>query len=330
MKTKIPVGVLENFFNSNFTVKTTPDPNEIRINSIYSDDSKFHTYINLEKNIFNDFKNGGGSIYKLIADFLSISEDQVFYTLVKEYSGRSNTTKEDLIKREEIIKEQIKIKLPEHLYWFSDVKSGFFRDKAYSYLKKRGIKEDYINEMGYCVDGDFDKRIIIPFWENGELVYFVARDYGGASGIKYKNPTGVGNRDFIYNYDKIKDEVIIAEGIMDILSLDEQVGFPIMSAHLSRTQVIKMFEKMPKRIIIVPDTDKTGSETLQRNIDIIYLYKPASVKIEFGVYHIPDGFKDLNELKERTGKNYIDFNECEKRGRKDFNVLRGWETLTKK
>jgi DNA primase len=105
--------------------------------------------------------------------------------------------------------------------------------------------------------------------------------------------------------------IVIAEGLMDILSLDNQIGFPILSAHLSKTQLIKLFEKLPKKIILVPDTDKTGKETLQRNIDLIYTYKPASIKTEILIYNIPDEYKDLNEMKIKTGKNYIDDNECE-------------------
>jgi hypothetical protein len=310
MNAKLPKEALSKFFSELFTIKETADKNEIRINSIYTNDEKYHLYINLEKGMFNDFKSGtSGHVNKLIAEILDIPESQVFVTIIKRFSNKDIFLAQTVT---EVIKEQSEIKVPEHTFWFSEVKVGIFRDRAYEYLKNRKIKEEYINEFGYCTGGDFEKRIIIPFWENKKLVYYVARDYSGKNEMRYKNPVGISNRDFIYNYDKIKEgcEVVIAEGIMDILSLDNQIGFPILSAHLSKTQITKLFEKIPRRIILVPDRDKTGELTLQRNIDLLYTYKPASVKTEFYVYYIPDKFKDLNEMKVKTGKNFIDLYEC--------------------
>ena len=53
---KIPAELLLNFFESEFNIKKTSDPKEIRINSIFKQDSKYHCYINLDKGVYYNFK----------------------------------------------------------------------------------------------------------------------------------------------------------------------------------------------------------------------------------------------------------------------------------
>lgn len=260
--------------------------------------------------VFFDHKTGEkGSVSKLIAETLDINENEVFVTLIKEYSSREDLERFSLV---EVIKEETKLELPKGLNLFAEVSKGIIHDKAIRYLRKRLITENVINELGYIYDDNspFNGRIFIPFYENDKLVYFLARDFAGSS-LRYKNPEGINSKEFVYNIDKVEEEVIICEGIFDALTLDKQVAFPMLSADLSKVQATKLFEKSPRRIIIVPDNDETGKRTLQKNLDILFFYKPASIRIAVGIYYLPDDVKDLNELKVKTGKDFIDFSECE-------------------
>ncbi len=54
---KIPERLLLQFLSSNFTIKKTSS-GEIRINSPFSQDKKYHLYIEPKKGVFNDFKTG--------------------------------------------------------------------------------------------------------------------------------------------------------------------------------------------------------------------------------------------------------------------------------
>src|SRR3990167_8956513 len=60
---------------------------------------------------------------------------------------------------------------------------------ARNYMKKRGfdIGELSMAGFGYCSDGDYFGYIIMPFYMDGKLIYFNARNYM-ASGPKYNNP----------------------------------------------------------------------------------------------------------------------------------------------
>ena len=75
-------------------------------------------------------------------------------------------------------------------------------------LKGRGFKISRLMRLGigYCAGGKYGGRIIIPYYQQGKLVYFNARKFLNA-GPKFLNPTeeeaGVGKSKLIYNYDAL-------------------------------------------------------------------------------------------------------------------------------
>jgi hypothetical protein len=59
------------------------------------------------------------------------------------------------------------------------------------YLSQRGItiKQIVKYNIGYCKDGLYSRRVIIPSYNSdGQLNYFVSRSYYPDEKMKYKNP----------------------------------------------------------------------------------------------------------------------------------------------
>ena len=90
--------------------------------------------------------------------------------------------------------EEIKVvdvKLPREFKEFDEKDGGLLTYKqAFKYLKRRGIDQEMIDEygIGYCVQGDYMGRIMIPSFNNMGIVdYFISRAYDG-NRMKYKNP----------------------------------------------------------------------------------------------------------------------------------------------
>jgi hypothetical protein len=227
-------------------------------------------------------------------------------------------TKKDILKdlskknvKEEILKVNKELILPEGLTFFYEKPEGIIAKKAFNYLKKRNISEDYIYKLGYIYnpEGRFGFSIFIPFYENNELVYFITRSLEG--GLRYNNPQGVDGRNFVLNYDNIqyKGDVFIFEGVFDALSLRKQVGTAMLTSSLSKEQVSKIYEKAPKNIILVPDNDDAGKASIKRNIDILNLYKPPSLDINFYIYNILKE-KDFNELSINNKIYEINLKDC--------------------
>lgn len=320
---KIPEKMLMRFLAENFEIKQT-STNEIRINSPFKEDKKFHVYIEPKKSLFTDYKSGkSGSMETFIADYLDINRNQVIITLIKEYglsfgefylNTESNFIMNEDTKEKEVMKNFLENE--KGLAFFNNQEVvGRFGTKVLEYLRNRKIEEKYIHNMGYVYreHSDYDKRLIIPFFENGCLVYFTARDITGESKLRYKNPPGLDTKEYVLNIDDINDELVICEGALDALSLNEkQVGTAMMSGDMGVKQINKIIEKSPSRIIYVPDQDATGFLKMEKNISNLFYYYPPSLNLDIFIYNIPKPFKDFNELKMNTGKDFILYEECEK------------------
>ena len=91
----------------------------------------------------------------------------------------------------------------------------------------------------------------------------------------------------------------------------EQAATCLLSADVGTKQLEKIFDKEPKTIIYVPDQDETGIKKMNSNIKKILTYCPYS-GLDIYIYNVPKGCKDLNDMKIKTGKNYILKKECTK------------------
>jgi len=104
---------------------------------------------------------------------------------------------ENTLKRISKNKEEIKtfpkidIALPKEYVRLSDSKSFILKNKVLKYLSNRNIGEYEIlkYDIGFCMDGRFSNRIIIPSYDiNNNLNYFTARSLDKHEPLKYLNP----------------------------------------------------------------------------------------------------------------------------------------------
>jgi len=134
------------------------------------------------------------------------------------------------------------------------------------YLEKRGItRKDILKwKIGFCSDGPFKGRIIIPsFNENGDLNYFIARTFTDEY-RRYKNPPV--SRDIVFNelYVDFDKEVTIVEGAFDAVKADNAV--PILGSTIRETS--RLFKKIvqnntPVLLALDPDA-KYKAENIKR------------------------------------------------------------------
>ena len=225
--------------------------------------------------------------------------------------------------RQSPVKDKQELIIPEGLKFFSEKGKGMFKIQALKYLLRRGIPKENIKKLGYIFEPGtiYDKTIFFPFWENGQIVYFTTRDFsdnrfihkedGNVDKIRYIAAKGMNSHDFVYNIDEIKEgeDLFIFEGLMCVLSLENQIGTATMTSTLGDKQAIKIWDRAPGRIILVPDNDKAGRKNLIRNYKKLLFHRPPSLgNVEILHYKLPGNVKDFNE----TGKHFIDINECKK------------------
>ena len=160
----------------------------------------------------------------------------------------------------------IKLQLPKEFKQLHFKPSGLFNpiyNKAVHYLTQRGITDSEIVKynIGYCEDGLYSGRIIIPSYdENGELIYFIARSFYEDEKMKYKNPPV--NRDVIVFENQINwnEPITLVEGAFDAFSVKRNV-IPLLGKFLLSKLKNKIFEKGVKEITIMLDSDAIEDST---------------------------------------------------------------------
>lgn len=131
-------------------------------------------------------------------------------------------------------------------------------------------------------------RIIVPYTFNGKIVGNTSRFLDNRT-PKYLNDQQPG---YVFNIDKQDKDwqvCIVTEGIFDALSID---GVAVMHDDISAEQA-QVLAQLNKRIILVPDFDKTGLKMIDRALELGYSVSLPNWEL---------GVKDVNDAVVKYGK----------------------------
>jgi hypothetical protein len=163
------------------------------------------------------------------------------------------------------VEEEPKLFLPKEFKQLYIKPKGFnpIYNHAIAYLRNRNItaKDIVKYNIGYCEDGLYGGRIIIPSYDDsGELNYFVARSFYEDEKMKYKNPPV--NRDVIVFEDMINwnEPITLVEGVFDSFSVKRN-AIPMLGKFLLNKLKNKIREKGVKEINILLDSDAIDDST---------------------------------------------------------------------
>ena len=149
------------------------------------------------------------------------------------------------------------VKLPEEFQpLFSASNESIIANKIRRYLKKRGITElDILKyNIGYCLTGDYEGRIIIPSYDqNNQLNYFVGRSFEN-SYYKYKNPSASKDIIAFENFINWNLPIVLVEGVFDAIAAKRN-AIPILGKSLSNSLLKKIVSNNVKQVYIALDSD---------------------------------------------------------------------------
>lgn len=199
------------------------------------------------------------------------------------------------------VREKKGMYLPEG-FLLLDQGSSYIGNTLRRYVSQRGfdVKDLSKRGWGYCYKGDYMGHLIIPFYENSQLVYFNARRVVGG-GPKYKNPdtstSGLGKSFLIYNRDSldIYRTIYVCEGAINAQTMGDN-AIASGGKAISRYQVNLLLKAQAEHYIILFDPDAKD-----RAINLALSLVPhKKVKVVF----LPEG-KDVNDLGRSTTLKYV-------------------------
>lgn len=158
------------------------------------------------------------------------------------------------------IKEKSNIYLPDNFINISLGNSQIGK-LARKYLINRGFDIKELSELGwgYCTKGKYLGYIIMPFYENGRLIYYNARLFLG-NGPRYNNPTisetGLGKSFIIYNKDALSlyRLVYLCEGVINAQTMGKR-GIAFGGKNISPYQINELIKSPASKFIILLDSD---------------------------------------------------------------------------
>lgn len=169
--------------------------------------------------------NFSGTSFKSLFKKLNLSND--LYSLIKSevnpYKLQNNCVDvfDNLFKEKVDCKEEI-LKLPNEYIPLYEYRNSVEYNNALKYLLSRGINkyDIYRYQIGYCEEGDFRQRIIIPsFDKNNCLNFFVGRSYYKDVKLKYNNCEFSKN---VIGFESLIDfsqEITLVEGVFDAFAV---------------------------------------------------------------------------------------------------------------
>ena len=201
--------------------------------------------------------------------------------------------------------------LPEEFILIEDAR-GSKGQKAYDYIRSRGISAKMAEKyyIGYCAEGKYANRIIMPDFENGELVYWQARTWlpTPTDVVKKKlirkvlNPSltesqitagikAMDKSEIVGNIDLVLENrmAVLCEGKMDQYTIGD-TGACFHGKHMSDTQFVKLV-------------------TNKKNIDVVSIMLDG------------DAMKNAISTAERLYKHFDDILICKLPKDKDPNSL---------
>jgi len=250
------------YLNSRFKVKSTSRSVEFRVNCIYCDDTKFHMYVNIRKQLYNCYKcDSGGTLFQLIYDTDKCKSYGQAREVMQEFMG--DVDKE--LGKVQYARSNLAAKIPEFISLATGENEQYY-DYAVGWLAHRGIDLELAKYygMGYCLVGRYENRIVVPIYSEGRLRSFVARAWSDGIEPKTFNPM-INEADspsnFLFGIDEcpVGGIVYIVEGVFDALAM-RHFGYnaiAIGSSYLHAFQFACLTHKF-KRITVCFDNDFWG------------------------------------------------------------------------
>ena len=285
------IKLLDRYYIPYVTEGNNVSENFLGINCPYCNDPSEHLGISKTTGIFSCWRcNTRGNLYTLFVTLVNISKEEYEATVEKGISFAKSPLEQiqEMIAPEQT-KEEIlthsTIALPECSYPITKDMEIRLLTK---YLKRRQISLDTCikHRCFICKAGKYMHRLIIPIFYNKIIVSYQGADLTGRADVKYRTAPGNVNN-YIYNYDNIKDTMVITEGILDAWRVGN-LGTASFGTSISKNQRTLIIEKKLKNLIFAWDNDAYWKAREQADyfipfIDNVYL-------IHFPKSHDPDSF----------------------------------------
>ena len=241
----------------------------------------------------------GKNIYRLVRKFGTYQQRQKWL----ELEGRLDLNEfENIFAEMNDVEEEQVIELPKEFISLCNKHLPRSSKRVLNYLQLRGITREQILKwkIGYCDDGRFGGRVIIPSFNNdGNINYFIARSYVGHQ-RKYLNPTA--EKDIIFNQLSVDwdSPVTLVEGVFDAIVAGEN-AIPILGSTLylaldedAKKKTGQIVKSMLQYDIELLEIDTSGCEDVgSMSHDVFLERKNQAQPVDYDNFFLYNALKNI-------------------------------------
>jgi len=241
---------------------------------------------------YTEFSGKMSNKFKTILRALDIDDDDIRPIVnTALFFKKGESDKITLSKLTKVNTTTPTIKLPAKSFPLGHTEFLDYQEKLVDYLLDRKIDISKY-QMFFSLEQRFINRVIIPYYRNGNLIYWQGRHTDPKEKLRYDNAP-VGREAVMFNMDELTRysdlPLFVCEGVFDAMMVD---GVALLGSRLNDAK-IDLLSKSNRRIVFVIDKDSNGKHL-------------AETVIEHGweIAFSPDGTEDLNESVRRFGLCY--------------------------
>lgn len=240
---------------------------------------------------YDEFSGKISKKFRSLLTSYGIDDSEINNIVNSSFFTQSNTDKKT-ITLDSITKINTKtptIKLPEKCFKLGSTDQFLtHQEKLCNYLISRKI-DPLKYAFYFSLEERFVNRIIIPFYRDGNLIYWQARSILKNEKKRYDNaPVSrdavIFNVDKLYSYSQLP--LFVTEGVFDALPFDT---IAILGSKLNKAKA-EIISKSNRRLIFVIDKDENGKHLAE---DVI--------KRGWEITFSPEGSADINNAIQRFG-----------------------------
>lgn len=258
MTTTTEASSLYDWLDYNFNIRTVHE-NEWAIEECPYCGGRWKSFINPTKGVVNCFKCGTGwGLVRWLTEQTGWTREQVAALL---HTGEDLSSYSERAAQFGMPAADLDIERPPA--WRPDFRligtTSDPRDQyAQQYLSGRGFGEPHTRtyKLAYSSEGRYTNRIIIPVFEDGEVVYFQGRTWAHGVTPKYLNPSITegyrGKGEVVFNLDVAAqyDRLYICEGPLTAMSIGLN-AVALFGTYLNERQRSLIVAKLRAREVIV-------------------------------------------------------------------------------
>lgn len=236
--------------------------NWIGIKCLWCDDGSNHLGINIHNKVVSCFKCGAsGNLPRLIQEIDQCDLGKAYQTIHKY----QDSSYQYLDHHER--KPSSSVQLPKGcIKYFPGIFRNYFQERSFDLdelAKRYDLYACYLSS-----DVKFKYRVIIPVYQNYELVTYIGRDVTHSAQVKYQNcpveKSILPIKDCLYNIDSVRDKAIVVEGVTDVWRLGDG-AIATFGTKFTRAQIAKL-AGLDKVFVLFDSDAKEEAEKLATEV----------------------------------------------------------------